>query len=161
MIFYFLQSSPDFLLNWTLIENFVHFTGYLKSSEAIHAALDSADIFVLPSLAEGLPKVTIEAMARALPCIGSQVGGQVELLSEGYLVPAGDVQALKSKLCAVSGDLSRLNQMSACNFEKAQEYHQEILSEHRQEFYEYIFCQTEKWEKQKQKFPSKKNTEFL
>lgn len=58
----------------------VCFRGMLPSGAAVRAELDAADIFVLPSRTEGLPRALIEAMARALPCIGSEVGGIPELL---------------------------------------------------------------------------------
>ena len=55
------------------------FAGQLPST-AIIGELDRADLFVLPSRQEGLPRAMIEAMARALPCIGSDVAGFPELL---------------------------------------------------------------------------------
>jgi glycosyltransferase involved in cell wall biosynthesis len=58
--------------------------------------LDSARAFVLPSSAEGLPVVIMEAFARARPVISTYVAGIPELVSEenGWLVPAGSVASL-------------------------------------------------------------------
>jgi colanic acid/amylovoran biosynthesis glycosyltransferase len=56
-----------------------------------------ATALVLPSLAEGLPVVIMEAMALRTPIISTYVGGIPELVSNGehgWLVPAGDVEAL-------------------------------------------------------------------
>jgi len=54
------------------------------------------DIFVLPSLQEGIATAGIEAMASGLPLIGTQVGGIPDLISQenGWLVPPGNPQAL-------------------------------------------------------------------
>ena len=58
--------------------------------------LDAADVFVLPSRQEGLPRAMIEAMARSLPCVGSDVGGISELIPD-WVVPPNDPQALALK----------------------------------------------------------------
>ncbi|MGE5525978.1 MAG: TIGR03088 family PEP-CTERM/XrtA system glycosyltransferase [Rhodospirillaceae bacterium] len=55
------------------------------------------DVFVLPSLAEGISNTVLEAMAAGLPVVATRVGGNPELVDEGttgMLVPAGDSRAL-------------------------------------------------------------------
>lgn len=59
------------------------------------------DIFVLPSLGEGISNTILEAMASGLPVIATQVGGNPELIEEGVngrLVPVGDASALAEAL---------------------------------------------------------------
>ena len=60
------------------------------------AAIAAAHALILPSLAEGLPMVVIEAMACGRPVISTAINGVPELLTaaEGWLVPAGDPAAL-------------------------------------------------------------------
>lgn len=77
----------------------VHFTGAL-SPERLAAAMSAADVFVLPSLAEPLGVVLLEAMACGTPCVASRVGGIPEVVGEGCgaLVEPGDAAGLASAL---------------------------------------------------------------
>ena len=129
----------------------VSFLGQLSGGDAVIAQLDLADLFVLPSHQEGLPRAMVEAMARALPCIGSTVGGIPELLPPEDMIPPGDVAALAGKIRDVTTDPKRMARMSARNLEKAKEYRDEALREQRNEFYRYVREMTEAWLKEKQK----------
>jgi glycosyltransferase involved in cell wall biosynthesis len=111
--------------------------------------LDTADLFVHPSRTEGLPRALIEAMARGLPCIGSNVGGIPELLSPAEQVPAGDANALEAKLCEVLGDPQRLVRLSRENLAKAREYHADALRPRRQAFYRAVLEATSRWQRQR------------
>ena len=67
----------------------------------------------------------IEAMTRALPCIGSRVGGIPELLDDQDLVDPADIVGLATKIKQVVTDSQRLSEMSRRNLERAQEYRPE------------------------------------
>jgi glycosyltransferase involved in cell wall biosynthesis len=57
--------------------------------------LRGADLFVLPSLKEGMPWTILEAMAAALPCVATDVGANRWMLGDaGTVVPAGDTDKL-------------------------------------------------------------------
>ena len=67
----------------------------------IECLLRVADVFVQPSLAEGISNTLLEAMATGLPAIATRVGGNPELVLEGEtgtLVDAGNVAELASQL---------------------------------------------------------------
>jgi glycosyltransferase involved in cell wall biosynthesis len=123
----------------------VYFRGELPGGDAVRAELDSADLFVLPSHQEGLPRAMIEAMARGLPCIGSTVGGFPELLPDEDMVLPGDVAALASKIREVVADPECMARMSARNLEKARDYREAILRVRRIELYRYLREKTEEW----------------
>lgn len=72
-----------------------------QDQELVRAALLDADIFLLPSLAEGLPIAIMEALATELPVIATDVGGVAEMVKDGYtgkLVPAANPKALEAAL---------------------------------------------------------------
>ena len=71
-------------------------TGWI-SGEQVRDEILAARALVLPSFAEGLPVVIMEAMALKRPVISTFVAGIPELVQpgeHGWLVPAGDVEAL-------------------------------------------------------------------
>lgn len=75
-------------------------TGWLSSDE-VRQHIVAARGLVLPSLAEGLPVVLMEAMALGRPVIATSVGGIPELVAPGatgWLLPAGDVDALENAI---------------------------------------------------------------
>ena len=126
----------------------VCFRGQLTTSMEVRAELDSADLFVLPSRVEGLPRAMIEAMARGLPCVGSDVGGIPELLPAEDLVPPDNVAALASKIIEVLQQPPRMQRMSGRNLLKAGEYKDDILNPRRRAFYQFLRNQTEAWSKE-------------
>lgn len=86
------------------IGDHVHITGWATSSE-IRAHLEASWAMVLPSFAEGLPVVIMEALACARPVVSTYIAGIPELVvhgKNGWLVPAGSVEALADVLREVT-----------------------------------------------------------
>jgi glycosyltransferase involved in cell wall biosynthesis len=74
------------------------------------------DVFVLPSLAEGISNTILEAMATGLPVLATRVGGNEELVAEGHtgaLVAAGDVEALAQGLVNGCADADHTRSLGA------------------------------------------------
>jgi phosphatidylinositol alpha-1,6-mannosyltransferase len=116
----------------------VQFHGKLSSGRSIFEFLDSIDLFVMPSRAEGLPRALVEAMSRGCPCIASAVGGIPELLEPGDLVPPGSPEKLAKLILQVAADANRLNAMSARNLAKAAQFTPQTLNESRRGFLEEV-----------------------
>ncbi|WP_084485241.1 glycosyltransferase [Serinicoccus marinus] len=84
-------------------------TGYQRN---IRRYLEAADIFLFPSLREGLPVALIEAMSAGLPCAASDIRGVRDLLGEtaGLLFPAKDSASIAGAVqCLVENDELRLS----------------------------------------------------
>jgi glycosyltransferase involved in cell wall biosynthesis len=100
----------------------VTFTGVVHDRDRIRELLDAAAVFALPSRTEGLPRALIEAMARALPAVGTDVGGIPELLDRGRLVPVDDDLALAAALSELWCDKAVWAEQSARNLRVARRY---------------------------------------
>lgn len=92
------------------------------SNARVREEISSARALVLPSFAEGLPVVLLEALALARPVVASAVSGIPEIVSDGvdgWLVPARDVDALASALRAVlSATPQELDRLGAAGRER-------------------------------------------
>ena len=73
-----------------------------------------ADVFVFPSFFEGLAQVQIEALATGLPLIATHEAGAADLIQEGstgFLIQAGDIDALAGRIQKLAQDASLRQQM--------------------------------------------------
>ena len=120
----------------------IRFVGSLPRAQ-VFAELDRADLFVLPSRTEGLPRAMIEAMARGLPCVGTNVGGIPELLPPDALVPRNDWEALAATVARLVASPERLGELSRRNLTKAASYEKSVLWKRRTEFYHRLRQATE------------------
>ena len=78
-----------------------------KTQEDVAETLSTADLFVLPSFAEGVPVVLMEAMASGLPVVATRIAGIPELVEDGVsgrLVPPGNLAALSEAIAALLDD---------------------------------------------------------
>lgn len=121
--------------NQLYVSDYIDFIGLLPNSQAVQAVLLTADIYVFPTFAEGLPRGIIEAMALGMPVISTPVGGIPELISSEYLFNPTDAIAISDKLCQLIDNRDELNRMSATNFNRALDFHNETLQLKRDQFY--------------------------
>lgn len=120
------------------IDKQVEFVGNVTAGGPVRQELDEADLFVLPSRAEGVPRAMLEAMARGLPCLGSSIGGIPELLHQEDLVAPDNPAALAEAIAQVFSHPAKLQRMSARNLLKARSYSTKILSSRRLDFYRQV-----------------------
>lgn len=117
------------------IEEQVEFVGPLRGGEEVFNWLDSIDIYLQPSLQEGLPRGLIEAMSRGCPAIASTVSGIPELLLSEDLVKPGDVTALEDLLHRRMADKNWMLNRAQRNWKVALGYRSDILQERREYFW--------------------------
>ena len=97
----------------------VHFLGFRPDASAL---MRSLDVLVLPSLDEGSPLVTLEALAAGVPIVASAVGGipdQIRHGREGLLVPPGDTDAMAEALLELLRDPARTRRLGEAGRRRA------------------------------------------
>jgi glycosyltransferase involved in cell wall biosynthesis len=101
----------------------------MVSPECVRHHLSTADLLVLPSWREGVPRSVIEGMATGLPVVATDIRGCRELVTpgvNGWLVPAMDVPALTSAVTeAAALPANQLAAMGAAGRARAWERHRE------------------------------------
>lgn len=119
------------------VENQVKFLGSMPHSE-VFKWLKSIDLYMQPSLSEGLSRAIVEAFSLGLPCIGSDCGGNRELIPSDFMFDRKKNQP--QQIAALLENLSKekLKQQAEINFEKAKEYEVGYLDAMRNEFYDKI-----------------------
>jgi glycosyltransferase involved in cell wall biosynthesis len=100
----------------------VAFAGFRTQAE-VAALLEEADMLVLPSFAEGLPVVLMEALAARIPVVASRVAGVQELVEDGvsgFAVPPGDVATLAARMSRLMDDPEAARAMGAAGRAKVE-----------------------------------------
>lgn len=98
----------------------VTFTG-TQTQDEVAAHLSRADLLALPSFAEGVPVVLMEAMAAGLPVVTTRIAGIPEMVENGvsgWLVPPGDLDTLVDRLDALLSDPAGRAAMGAAGRDK-------------------------------------------
>ena len=117
-----------------VLDNVV-FLGGLKHDEVLRQ-MDEADIYIQPSLQEGLPRSVIEAMSRACPAIGARTAGIPELIDDDCVVKQASAEDIAKCVMMMCG--KDLSEYAKRNFEKSKEYLCSVLEERRNHFYQDI-----------------------
>lgn len=93
-------------------------------SDRVPEMLNAMDVFVLPSLGEGMSNTLLEAMACGLPALATNVGGNPEIIendADGCLFTPGDFEWLAAKLKVLASDRGLASQMGAAARRRATE----------------------------------------
>lgn len=113
----------------------IEFIGPLESGTQINEFLKTMSLYVQPSLTEGMPRATIEAMAMGCPVIGSNVGGIPDVVSERFVHKRGNAQELSNHIKQLYLNREILVQESVSSLKKAIPYLKENLDKKRRDFY--------------------------
>jgi len=106
------------------LSEYIFFIGKV-SNEQIPKYMHNSDIFVLPSLSEGLPLVILEAFASGLPIVASKVGGLPSIIKDGengFLVEPKNPEKIVEKIMILLKNKKLMKEIAKNNKLKAEKY---------------------------------------
>lgn len=118
-------------LKYGVLDN-IKFYGQI-SHEEINQWIDELDVYVQPSLTEGMPRSVIEAIYRATPTIVSDAGGMYELVESDSIFKAGSVEHLFEIIRKLSN--KKMLSMAQRNYIFCEKFDCNKLSKKRESFY--------------------------
>jgi glycosyltransferase involved in cell wall biosynthesis len=128
------------LLDYARLHGFADRVHIVTERNDIADLQDLADVFVMPSLWEGLPMAMLEAMVAGNAIVASATGGIPEAIvdgSEGILFPTGDLEALTRGLRSFMTDAPRRRTFGAAAFERAKrEFTVEVMADRHLDLYD-------------------------
>lgn len=133
-------SLPDYIeyVSRIGIADNVEFTGRLADGVEVRKRMASADLFVFPTKAEGLPRVLLEAMAEGMPCLSTPVCGIPEVLPDRWLFDSNDSKGFADGIIELIDDPELMTQEGRANLEVSKRYSSSILNERRTAFYKKV-----------------------
>ena len=117
-----LRTNLESLARDLKVDNTLLFTGFRSDIQELLAAID---ILTIPSILEGFPMITLEAMAMATPIVATQIQGMTEQISngkEGILVPPKNSEALAAGLLRMITDKSLASKLSLAARRRAEKF---------------------------------------
>ncbi len=116
----------------------VVFTGKLPLSDVLKL-LDKTDVYLQPSLQEGLPRSVIEAMSRGCACIGAKTAGIPELLQDDMVVRRKNVSDIVDAIQRyVALDIERKKEIALNNWKEAEQYSKDVLDARRNRYFSMV-----------------------
>lgn len=113
----------------------LEYIGALESGNQINGFLKTLSLYIQPSLTEGMPRATIEAMAMGCPVIGSNAGGIPDIISEEFVHKKGNVKELSGHIEYLYNNREILIHEAQVSLNKAIPYLKDNLDKKRLEFY--------------------------
>ena len=117
------------------VEDQVIFAGFIRN---IMEMCKMADIYVFPSLQEGLPVALMEAMSAGLPCVVSRIRGNIDLIQDrkgGFLCEPYDVSAFVWAIRLLIEDKDLLNTMGQENMQEVKKFDIDYVNKQMEKIY--------------------------
>lgn len=130
------QSRLKMIAEKCGVNDNVHFIGIVPH-EKIPSMLQNLDVYIQPSLQEGLPRAVVEAMSVGLPVIGSNTGGIPELIDKKWVVKRRSSKAIYEKILRIMNP-NVLWEVGNRNLIESRKYEASVLDKKRNDFLQSI-----------------------
>lgn len=120
------------------VEDQIHFLGFRTD---IKDLLQAADVFLFTTRQEGLPRSMMEAMAMGIPCVASNIRGNVDLIEDGvggFLSNPDDVDGFAKAIATLANDKELREKISANNLEKIKEFDVSVVEKEMKDIYDEV-----------------------
>lgn len=108
------EDRVKFAVHDLRLEDHVTMTGRLSAAD-VRSRLERCDLYLLPSVSEGISNAALEAMSMGVPVVATRVGGMPEAITDGVdgvLVPSRDPAALAARIAELLGSTSLRERLS-------------------------------------------------
>ena len=122
------------LVNDNNADEYIHFCGVTGD---IYSVLEQADVFILPSLWEGVPMTLIEAMGTALPIITTPVGGIVDMLEDGKeaIFTGTDSESIAESICKLLNNVALRQSLGIAALKRSKQFSAIAMAKQYEEVY--------------------------
>ena len=118
----------------------IQFLGYWSDKQKIKDWLRDIDVYVQPSLSEGLPRSTIEAMSVGCPCVATNIAGLPDILQNEFLINPKDFSELAQRILYIVENQHIAIKAAKDNFGRAKDFDRKVRDRKLDEFYGNIVC---------------------
>ncbi|MEH8035161.1 glycosyltransferase [Gallibacterium anatis] len=122
------------------IEKQIHFLGFRTD---IKELLKIANLFLFTTLQEGLPRSMMEAMASGLPCIASEIRGNVDLLENnkgGFLVSPKNIESISERINYLRAHPDICEEMACNNLQRIKQFDIKEVTKKIEDIYSIVLC---------------------
>lgn len=121
------------------VSDSVFIDGVLPGGHDVLKWIDDKDMIILPSKQEGLPRSLVEAMSRAVVCVGTTTGGIPELLQRECIMKQKNAKGLADTISYLINDKNKMKKISKINYDTSKKFDIVKLNHERDEFFSKIF----------------------
>lgn len=133
-----LREDLQRMIDDALLTNQIHLLGFRKD---VSELLQAADVFVLPSLREGLNVSMMEAMSSSLPCICNKIRGNTDLIEHdkgGYILDISAEEEWEKRICQITSNRKLRQEMGDFNRKKMQAFSIDVVNATMKSIYQEI-----------------------
>lgn len=129
-----LRNDMEKLVSELQAEKYIHFMGLTND---IYSAMSESDIFILPSIYEGMPMTLIEAMATGLPIITTPVGGIVDMLGDGKeaIFTETDSESIAESICKLVNNVALRQSLGIAALKRSKQFSAIAMAKQYEEVY--------------------------